>query len=151
MRDGSHLAFPMNTQADSADPHPGPWIQATTKEAMATTWTVREHTISADEPAEAGGEDSGPTPVETMLGALAACTTITARMYADRKGWPVESVSARARRADSGEPGAVAAIELEIEILGDQLTDEQRARIKTIAGRCPVHRTLSEGAEVRTR
>jgi len=124
-------------------------VVSTTGEGLETRWTIRSHELPADEPPDEGGADAGPSPVETMLGALAACTTITARMYADRKGWPMESATARVRRAAPAGPGPVDEIELAISIEGAELTDEQRERIRTIASRCPVHRTLEEGTTIR--
>ncbi|MFG0326329.1 MAG: OsmC family protein [Phycisphaerales bacterium JB037] len=123
-------------------------IVAETGEGFATRWRARGHEVVADEPGEAGGQDTGPSPVETMLGALASCTTITARMYADRKGFPMTSV--RARVIEKPGEGGKRSFDLVVEVAGDALTDEQRTRIVTIAGRCPVHRMLEEGVSIRT-
>src|SRR5687768_7192573 len=72
---------------------------STGRERYRTGIKIREHAFAADEPAEVGGEDTGPTPFELVCAALASCTTITVRMYADRKGWPLETVDAWARHA----------------------------------------------------
>ena len=70
---------------------------------------------------------------------------LTVRLYAERKGWPVDRIETRLTR-DAGE-GKIAAIDLEL-LLGGDLTDEQRQRLAEIASRCPIHRTLSEGVTI---
>ncbi len=70
---------------------------------------------------------------------------LTVRLYAERKGWPVDRIETRLTR-DAGE-GKIASIDLEV-LLGGDLTDEQRQRLAEIASRCPIHRTLSEGVTI---
>lgn len=118
---------------------------------------IGEHVYLADEPEDVGGGDAGPAPYEYLAAALGACTSMTVRMYAERKDWPLERVTVtlhhtKGEPAD-GEPsgkggsGKVDIIERRIGIEG-ALDDEQRARLMEIADKCPVHRTLSEGPVV---
>ncbi|MEL6877634.1 MAG: bifunctional alpha/beta hydrolase/OsmC family protein [Pseudomonadota bacterium] len=111
------------------------------------------HRFIADEPRSYGGDDTGPTPYDLLLGALGTCTAMTMKMYTDRKGWPVEGYRVhvtyeRSHAEDCGhavseETGmAVQALHRKIEIFGDDLTEDQRARILAIADKCPVHKTL---------
>jgi putative redox protein len=103
-------------------------------------------TFFVDEPAQAGGLGSGPTPYDLLGSALGACTVMTIRLYADRKGWPLRRVSARVLH-HRGALDAKDRFAREIVLEGD-LTDDQRHRLLEIANRCPVHETLERGSEV---
>ncbi len=105
--------------------------------------------ILADEPVDFGGLGSGPSPHQLVASGLAACTTMTLRMYARRKGWPLESV--RVFVVHSGPVhGGRDRFAREI-ILEGTLDDDQRRRLLEIADRCPVHLTLERGSDIVTR
>jgi len=117
-----------------------------------TSITSRNHTFHADAPIEDGGTDTAPTPEEMLLGALGACAAITAKMYANRKGWPLVDVEieidlTRKPREDypdaPGEGAYVHEVSEKITLIGADLTDEQRLRIHDIMGRCPVRRIVT--------
>ncbi|MFW5641623.1 MAG: alpha/beta fold hydrolase [Roseicyclus sp.] len=113
------------------------------------------HHVTADEPESYGGTDRGLTPYQFLAAGLGACTSMTVRMYARRKGWPLGHVSVdvthdRVHAQDAGGAGApLDTFTRRITLHGD-LTSAQRARLLEIADRCPVHRTLERGAKVRT-
>jgi putative redox protein len=117
------------------------------------------HLLRADEPKDIGGDDSGPTPYGLLTAALGACTSMTIRMYAARKGWPLEHTAVTLKHskdhakdcADCENPGArIDRFERVVELVGE-LEDSQRAKLLEIADKCPVHRTLHAQVEVTTR
>jgi putative redox protein len=113
---------------------------------------VGRHRLISDEPEETGGADTGPEPFGLLMSSLGACTTITVRMYADRKEWPLEEVGVRLTHRELAADGAKAdggyarihEIGQRLELVGD-LDAEQRERLLEIAHRCPVHRALEAG------
>ncbi|MEX0893930.1 MAG: bifunctional alpha/beta hydrolase/OsmC family protein [Gemmatimonadota bacterium] len=126
--------------------------------AFRTEILARGHAIVADEPTAVGGGDLGPTPYDLLAAALGACTTMTLRMYAERKKWPLEEAVVRLKHTkvhaedeERCESGEARLDELDRELtLAGPLDEGQRARLLEIADRCPVHRTLSAGVRVET-
>jgi putative redox protein len=113
---------------------------------------ARHHVWHADEPAEDGGGDSAPTPMEMLLGALGSCIVITVHLYANRKKWPLEKVEVnleiqRFNAADytayQGDAQFVHEIREQVVVHGDGLDADQRARLLDIAKKCPVRRVLT--------
>jgi putative redox protein len=100
---------------------------------------IGRHTLIADEPVEDGGDDAGPAPHEWILAGLAACTSMTVKMYATRKTWPLESVEVSV----AGDHVDGVFVLTRHVILRGPLDEEQRARLLDIANRCPVHRSLT--------
>ncbi len=102
------------------------------------------HRFISDAHPSDGGQGKGPTPHELLEASLAGCKSITVQMYAQRKGWPLESVTVRVRhehRAKEGSDQKAHHFDVQIDLTGD-LTDEQRQRLYEIASRCPVHKIL---------
>jgi len=109
------------------------------------------HHLYADEPESFGSADLGPTPFEYLCAALGACTTITMRMYVERKKWPVEHlrVDVTHKKIRSGDGPARDVFTRAITIIGE-VDEAQRKRIIEIAGKCPVHKTLAASSEIVT-
>ena len=117
------------------------------------------HCLTADEPVASGGGDLGPGPYELLLMALGACKTMTVRLYAERKQWPLDRVYVRLRHfrihaqdcADcETKEGMLDRIECVVELEG-ALDAEQRARLLDISTKCPVHRTLTSEIRIVTK
>lgn len=107
--------------------------------------TSRHH-LYVDEPVALGSADIGPTPFEYLAAALGGCTTITLRMYSERKKWPVEHIACTVKMHK--EDGRTVFVR-EVSVQGN-LDDAQRASLIEIANKCPVHKTLSAGSTVQT-
>ncbi len=115
-------------------------------------WTD-SNVIVADEPREAGGQGRGMNPFDLLQSALAGCTVMTLRMYADRKGWPLESVAAHVHWVDATDNGMMATTRSQFTIslnLVGPLSPEQRQRLLELAERCPIHRLLTNPIAIAT-
>jgi putative redox protein len=115
------------------------------------------HQLMADELPPVG-DDTGPTPYDLLLAGLGACTSMTVRLYADRKGWPVQDIRVTLRHSrihakDCAECetsiGFINQIDCDVKVTGD-LDDAQRERLRYIAERCPVHQTLTSEVRITT-
>jgi putative redox protein len=101
---------------------------------------VRQHRLLADEPLDEGGDDAAPSPQELLAASLASCTAVTMEMYAQRKGWDIGGVEVEAQYTPA-ERGCPTRFSLTLR-LPSGLTEEQVERLRVIAAKCPVHRTL---------
>jgi putative redox protein len=119
---------------------------------------TRDMIFASDEPLDKGGTNAAPTPYDLLLASLGACTSMTLKMYAGRKEWPLESVRVTLRHHRvhakdcedcEKDTGMIDVIEKELEVEGE-LDDEQRARLLEISARCPVHRTLLNEIKIRS-
>lgn len=111
-----------------------------------TSLLAGQHLLKADEGVAAGGKDLGPAPHEILCAALAACTAITLRMYAQRKGWPLRSVHVDVQLELRGKDRAMSR-KLRLE---GSLEPQQRARLADVAERTPVTLTLKQGVAIAT-
>jgi uncharacterized OsmC-like protein len=150
------MAVDTTTTEDSA---PGTVVVRETRRGLFQQEIISgKHHLLADEPENVGGLNSGPGPYELLLAALGACTSMTLRLYADRKKLPLTRTLVRLRHSriyatDCAEcetkEGMIDRIERVITLEGD-LSAEQRARLLEIADKCPVHRTLISEIDIRT-
>lgn len=112
-----------------------------------TEITARSHVLVADEPMKLGGTDAGPAPYEFLLASLGACTSITLRMYASRKSWPLAGLDVDLALVTEGEARR---IDRRITLHGD-LDATQRERLLEIANSCPVHKLLTGAIDIQSR
>jgi putative redox protein len=112
----------------------------------AVSITAGHHELNADEGPELGGQDTGPAPYDILCAALGACTSITLRMYAERKAWPLNALHVDVRFTRDDQGGAIA----RILALEGPLDETQRAKLADIAERTPVTLTLKQGLPIVT-
>jgi putative redox protein len=133
-------------------------VRETRNSKFQQTVSVGPHSLLADEPVAAGGEDSGPGPYDFVLAGLGACTSMTMRMYADRKSLPLERVTVTLKHskihaedcaACETKGGMLDQIDRTIAMEG-ALDSEQRKKLMEIADKCPVHRTLTSEIRIVT-
>jgi uncharacterized OsmC-like protein/alpha/beta superfamily hydrolase len=147
--------------AEEADALPPGVVEVSETGGGHLTQRVRagRHVFIADEPVEVGGDDAGPGPYDYLLSALGACTSMTMRLYAERKGIAAGRIAIRLQHSRihaedcvdcESKQGTIGEITRDIAIDGD-LPDAERARLLAIADRCPVHATLTHELKIRTR
>lgn len=150
----------IGSSADLAEAPRRVVVRETRDSKFQQTVTVGPHRLLADEPAAVGGEDSGPGPYDLVLAGLGACTSMTMRMYADRKALPLDRVTVTLAHSkiyakDCAEcetsEGMLDQIDRVIKIEGPSLDDDQRKRLMEIADKCPVHRTLTSEVRIVTK
>ena len=127
------------------------------REGTQVTIRARDFTWLGDEPTSAGGTDTGPTPYEILLGALAACITTTLRLYSDHKGIPLEGVDVQLEYdrvhaddcvdCDERHDGWIDRIQTHVTLRGT-FDEPQRKRLTQVTERCPVHKTLANGVHI---
>ena len=145
----------------AADPGEAPRnvvVRETRNSKFQQTVSIGPHSLLADEPVAAGGEDTGPGPYDFLLAGLGACTSMTMRLYADRKSLPLERVTVTLKHSkihaqDCAEcetkEGMLDQIDRTIAMEG-ALDAEQRKKLMEIADKCPVHRTLTSEIHIVT-
>lgn len=134
-------------------------VARTGQQGYRTEIMANGHALVADEPLSVGGTNGGPTPYNLLAAALGACTTMTLRMYADRKEWPLEEATARLKhsRVHAEDCATCEEADTRIDVLDREIfltgpiDEAQRERLLEIANRCPVHQTLEGEIRIETR
>ena len=121
-------------------------ITAQRKEALVAQINVRDHQLISGLSKKIGGQDEGLDPHELLESALAACTILTAQLYANRKGYKLDSTDVTIKILSEGEETIIS---LQAEFKGD-LTIEERTRLAEIIEKCPIHRLLESNVEIQT-
>lgn len=111
-----------------------------------TTIKVAGHEFIMDEPVDSDGQNLGPNPSDLLKASLAACTAMTMKMYAERKGWDMQDAEVEVEY-ERDLKNNITSFSKKVHISGD-LTEEQRKRIFEIGGRCPIHRIISNTVEI---
>jgi putative redox protein len=112
---------------------------------------IRGHEIPVDATPDAGGKDAGPAPHDIYDSALGACKALTVLVYAQRKGIPVEEIEVTVDRDASEERKGTYRLDTSLRVTGN-LSEDQRAELLRVAGKCPVHRLMTEvKTEIQTR
>ena len=145
---------PADPAAPTARPEGPLRVTENNAAGYAQTITHGTHTIAADEPTSMGGSDTGLTPYGLLAAGLGACTSMTIRMYARRKGWPLTNVAVeidhgKCHLEDSDSNGKIDCFTRTIHLAGD-LDADQRKRLLEIADKCPVHKTLERTNRITT-
>lgn len=118
-------------------------LTAQLRDDLRVEMKTRNHEVFAGEPADAGGDNSAPKPTELLLSSLAGCKLITLQMYSERKGWNIRPISIDLAIEEVGEITKVK----KVIHFPDHLTAEQKERLTTISGRCPVAKMLKNSIE----
>ena len=104
---------------------------------------TRQHSLAVDAPPASGGKDEAPSPHDLYDAALASCKALTVLLYAKRKGMPLEDIEVQVDRDDSQERQGTYRLKTSLRLVGP-LDEAQRAELLRVAGKCPVHRLMSE-------